>query len=67
MCDARSASDNEAIVFNECYVPWCTDPATVEAIATYDLVFGIEQTVALALCRLHADALRDELLLLEVA
>jgi hypothetical protein len=37
----------------------------VEGIGTYDGVFGIEETVALTLCRRHADALRDELVILE--
>jgi hypothetical protein len=46
----------EAVVFDECYFPECNDPPTVEAIVTYDCVFGVEQTVALALCRRHADA-----------
>jgi len=50
-----------------CYFAECDEPPTVEAIGTYDRVFGIEQTVALARCRRHADALADELLLLETA
>jgi hypothetical protein len=54
-------------VSDECDFADCNDPPTVEAIASYDRVFGIEQTMALALCRHHADALRDELVLLEVA
>jgi len=62
-----SASQNEIVVFDECYVADCTDPPAVEAIGTYDCVFGIEQTVALALCRRHADAVGDELVVLEVA
>jgi hypothetical protein len=57
----------EAVVFDECYFPECNDPPTVEAIVTYDCVFGVEQTVALALCRRHADALGEELVVLDVA
>jgi hypothetical protein len=34
-----------AVVFDECYVEECNDPPTVEAIVTYDRVFGIEQTL----------------------
>ena len=41
----------------------CAEPAATEAIGTYDGVFGIEETVPLALCRRHADALRDELVI----
>jgi hypothetical protein len=36
-------------------------------IGTWDVVFGVERTVPLALCRRHADALGDELVILEVA
>jgi hypothetical protein len=50
-----------------CWFVPCADPASVEAVGTWDRVCGIEQTIALALCRRHADALRDELLLLETA
>jgi hypothetical protein len=32
----------EAVVFEECDFAECSDPPTVEAIATYDRVFGIE-------------------------
>jgi hypothetical protein len=54
-------------MFGECYFLRCAEPATTEAIGTWDVVFGVERTVPLALCRSHADALRDEVVLLEVA
>jgi hypothetical protein len=42
----------------------CTEPASVEAIGTWDVVFGVERTVPVALCRRHPDDLRDEVVLL---
>jgi hypothetical protein len=65
--DVEALRTMEAVVSDECDFAECNDPPTVEAIGTYDGVFGIEETVALALCRRHADALRDDVLLLEVA
>ena len=48
-----------------CYFTTCSTPATVEAIGCFDKVFGIEQTVALALCERLAASLRDEVLVLD--
>jgi hypothetical protein len=48
----------------ECYFTTCGEPAVVEAIGSYDFACGVEQTVALALCVRHAEALRDEVILL---
>jgi hypothetical protein len=53
-------------VLDECDFAECSDPPTVEAIGTYEGVFDIE-TEALALCRRHADALGEELVVLDVA
>ncbi len=51
----------------ECYVAACGDTAIVEAIGTYDGVFGIVETVAFALCERHAEALRNEVVVLATA
>jgi hypothetical protein len=53
-------------VLAECDIAECSAPPTVEAIGRYDGAFDIE-TVALALCRRHADALGEELVVLDVA
>jgi hypothetical protein len=63
---ARQALPRMTAVLDECHFAECSDPPTVEAIGTYDGVFDIE-TVALALCRRHADALGEELVVLDVA
>jgi hypothetical protein len=39
----------------------------LDGLLVRDVVFGIEETVPLALCRRHAYALRDEVVILEVA
>jgi hypothetical protein len=55
----------EAVVVDECDFAECNDPLTVEAIGTYDGVFGVKETAALTLCRRHADALAEELVVVE--
>ena len=51
----------------ECWFVNCRAPAEVEGIGTWYRVFGVERTIVLTLCREHADALRDEIVLLETA
>jgi|SRR5215211_389385 len=63
---ARQALPRMTAMLDECDFAECSDPPAVEAIGTYDGVFDIE-TVALALCRRHADALGEELVVLDVA
>jgi hypothetical protein len=63
----RAAIGGMGAASGTCYFVTCAEAASVEAIGTWDVVFGVERTVPLALCRRHADALRDELLLLDVA
>src|SRR5215212_2976872 len=50
---------NGATMSDDRFLTCCTDAATVEAIGTYDEVFGIQETVAMMLCERHAAALRD--------
>jgi hypothetical protein len=49
-------------MLGECYFASCRNPATVEAIGTYDSVFGLQETVALAVCERH-----HEIVLLQTA
>jgi hypothetical protein len=51
----------------ECYFATCRNPAMVEASGTYDSAFGLQETVALAVCERHAEALGDEVVLLQTA
>jgi len=39
----------------------CFEPGIVDALRTWDHVFVVERTIALALWERHAEALRDEL------
>jgi hypothetical protein len=49
------------MMVRECFFGTCGEPAIVEAIRSYDDVYGIEETVALELSERHAEALADEL------
>ena len=62
LASAVGARDDADV--GECYFATCLDPATVEAIGTYDGVSGVMETVALCLCERHAAAMRDEELVL---
>jgi hypothetical protein len=42
-----------------CYFSTCGDVGTVEAIGTYDALFGTSETVAMMLCERHAAILQD--------
>jgi hypothetical protein len=46
-----------------CYFTTCTDVGTVEAIGTYNAVFGTRETIALMLCERHAARLQDVVVL----
>jgi hypothetical protein len=51
----------------ECWFVTCGEAATLDAIGTWDDASGIERTVAVALCRFHAEALSAELVIPQVA
>jgi hypothetical protein len=51
----------------ECYFATCDEPAAVEAIGTYDGVFGLDETVPLVLCDRHASLLRDHVIVLSTS
>jgi hypothetical protein len=46
-----------------CYFSTCDGVASVEAIATYNAVFGTDQTIAMMLCPHHAMTLQDVVVL----
>jgi hypothetical protein len=48
-----------------CWFVPCPDEPVYEAIGTYDNVFGIEETVAMAPCPWHAEKLKDDVVVLE--
>jgi hypothetical protein len=54
---------NEELVL-QCWFLGCRQPAVVEAVGRYDDVFGVESTVAMALCDRHASAARDDVVIL---
>jgi hypothetical protein len=51
----------------ECYFVQCREPPAIEAIGSYDGVFGIKETVAVVFCERHAKDLADEVLVLMTA
>jgi hypothetical protein len=53
--------------FTECSFAACREPVAFEAIGTYDEASDLYETVVLVLCERHADAFRDELVILELA
>jgi hypothetical protein len=50
-----------------CWFTPCPDPVAFDAIGTYDNVFGIEETIAMALCWQHAEVVGDDLVLLDAS
>jgi hypothetical protein len=53
------SSHNSAL----CYFATCGNVATVEAIGTYNALFGLEETVAMMLCERHAAIIEDVVVL----
>jgi hypothetical protein len=50
-----------------CWFAPCQEPVLVEAIGTYEDVFGLEQTVPMALCDRHARIIQDNVVILRTA
>jgi hypothetical protein len=50
-----------------CWFTPCPDPVAFDAIGTYDDVFGIEETIAMALCSQHAEVVGDDLVVLDAS
>jgi hypothetical protein len=46
-----------------CYFATCDDVASVEAIGTYNAIFGTDETVAMMLCARHAETIQDVVVL----
>ncbi|HYF10947.1 MAG TPA: hypothetical protein VEC09_01455 [Actinomycetota bacterium] len=47
-----------------CYFSTCESAATVEAIGTYNAMFGLDETVAMMLCVRHASTIQDVVVLI---
>ena len=46
-----------------CYFSSCPNLGTIPAIGTYNAIFGLEETLAMALCDRHAVILNDVVVL----
>jgi hypothetical protein len=46
-----------------CYFAMCDNVATVEAIGTYNAIFGLDEMVAMMLCERHAAIIEDVVVL----
>jgi hypothetical protein len=59
--NAYDPSSYEAV---PCYFSTCDSAATVEAIGTYNAMFGPDETVAMMLCVRHASTIQDVVVLI---
>ena len=52
--------------FSRCFLAPYNAAATIDAIGTYDALFGLDETVAMMLCERHAEAVEDVVVLVTI-